>query len=185
MLNLKGLSLGVATSAALLLFSVAPGNAGLYLFDFKNLVFGFEATGTFSTDAPNNVNGNVTGMSGNVVGGPDPGPLTFIPGTVTTASFTHDNLHFPTSDPQFTTNGIIFQTAFYEYNFWGNGPGNYSFYAAPIGSQSYLAGDGPGQVSFLITPIPEASTWAMMLLGFAGVGFVAYRRKSKPAFRLA
>jgi hypothetical protein len=24
-------------------------------------------------------------------------------------------------------------------------------------------------------------TWAMMLLGFAGVGFMAYRRKSKPA----
>jgi outer membrane lipase/esterase len=26
---------------------------------------------------------------------------------------------------------------------------------------------------------PEPSTWAMMILGFAGVGFVAYRRKSK------
>jgi hypothetical protein len=33
--------------------------------------------------------------------------------------------------------------------------------------------------------VPEPSTWAMMLLGFAGVGFVAYRRKSKLAFRLA
>jgi hypothetical protein len=31
--------------------------------------------------------------------------------------------------------------------------------------------------------VPEASTWAMMILGFAGVGFMAYRRKSKPAFR--
>jgi hypothetical protein len=29
--------------------------------------------------------------------------------------------------------------------------------------------------------VPEPSTWAMMLLGFAGVGFMAYRRKSKPA----
>lgn len=33
--------------------------------------------------------------------------------------------------------------------------------------------------------VPEASTWAMMLLGFAGVGFMAYRRKAKPALRLA
>jgi hypothetical protein len=33
--------------------------------------------------------------------------------------------------------------------------------------------------------VPEPTTWAMMLLGFAGVGFMAYRRKSKPAFRLA
>jgi hypothetical protein len=29
--------------------------------------------------------------------------------------------------------------------------------------------------------VPEPSTWAMMIIGFAGVGFMAYRRKSKPA----
>jgi hypothetical protein len=29
--------------------------------------------------------------------------------------------------------------------------------------------------------VPEPSTWAMMILGFAGVGFMSYRRKSKPA----
>jgi phospholipase/lecithinase/hemolysin len=29
--------------------------------------------------------------------------------------------------------------------------------------------------------VPEPSTWAMMLLGFAGIGFMAYRRKSKPS----
>jgi hypothetical protein len=29
--------------------------------------------------------------------------------------------------------------------------------------------------------VPEPSTWAMMILGFAGVGFVTYRRKLKPA----
>ena len=29
--------------------------------------------------------------------------------------------------------------------------------------------------------VPEPSTWAMMLLGFGGIGFMAYRRKSKPA----
>jgi hypothetical protein len=32
---------------------------------------------------------------------------------------------------------------------------------------------------------PEPGTWAMMMLGFAGVGLVAYRRKNRPAFRLA
>jgi hypothetical protein len=32
--------------------------------------------------------------------------------------------------------------------------------------------------------IPETSTWAMMLLGFAGIGFIAYRRSSRrPPFR--
>jgi hypothetical protein len=33
--------------------------------------------------------------------------------------------------------------------------------------------------------VPEPSTWAMMILGFAGVGFMAYRKKSKPALMAA
>jgi hypothetical protein len=33
--------------------------------------------------------------------------------------------------------------------------------------------------------VPEPSTWAMMILGFAGIGFMAYRRKSKPALMIA
>jgi PEP-CTERM motif len=33
--------------------------------------------------------------------------------------------------------------------------------------------------------VPEPSTWVMMLLGFAGLGFVAYRRKNGAHFRLA
>jgi hypothetical protein len=36
-----------------------------------------------------------------------------------------------------------------------------------------------------VAAVPEPSTWAMMILGFLGVGFMAYRRKSIPAFRLA
>jgi PEP-CTERM motif len=37
-----------------------------------------------------------------------------------------------------------------------------------------------------VTPgVPEPSTWAMMILGFAGIGFMAYRRKSRGALRLA
>ena len=27
--------------------------------------------------------------------------------------------------------------------------------------------------------VPEPSTWAMLLLGFAGVGFMAYRRRNQ------
>lgn len=33
--------------------------------------------------------------------------------------------------------------------------------------------------------VPEPSTWAMMILGFAGIGFMAYWRKSKPALMAA
>jgi hypothetical protein len=36
-----------------------------------------------------------------------------------------------------------------------------------------------------ISAVPEPSTWAMMILGFLGTGFVGYRRKSRPALRIA
>jgi PEP-CTERM motif-containing protein len=33
--------------------------------------------------------------------------------------------------------------------------------------------------TFTVSAVPEASIWAMMLIGFAGVGFIAYRRSPK------
>jgi hypothetical protein len=35
-----------------------------------------------------------------------------------------------------------------------------------------------------VAAVPEPSTWAMMILGFAGVGFMAYRYRSNGAFRI-
>jgi hypothetical protein len=36
-----------------------------------------------------------------------------------------------------------------------------------------------------VTPVPEPSTWAMMLAGFAGIAFVAYRASRKAASAVA
>ena len=51
-----------------------------------------------------------------------------------------------------------------------------------------LSGTGGGSAGYggtlSVSAVPEPSTWAMMILGFFGVGFMAYRRKSS-AFRLA
>ncbi len=41
--------------------------------------------------------------------------------------------------------------------------------------QSYIGLDNVDVTS----AVPEASTWAMMLLGFAGIGYMAYRRQRK------
>jgi PEP-CTERM motif len=40
-------------------------------------------------------------------------------------------------------------------------------------------------ISLGVPPVPEPSTWAMMLLGFAGLGFIAHRRKTKPVLMAA
>lgn len=42
-----------------------------------------------------------------------------------------------------------------------------------------------GDTITISSAVPETSTWAMMILGFAGVGFMAYRRKVKPALAVA
>lgn len=57
--------------------------------------------------------------------------------------------------------------------------GSYSCYIPAGGATRYLF-EGAA-----VAAVPEASTWAMMILGFAGVGFMAYRRKGRPALRLA
>lgn len=42
------------------------------------------------------------------------------------------------------------------------------------------------EISGLTASVPEPSTWAMMILGFFGVGFMAYRRKQNgPTLRVA
>ena len=40
-------------------------------------------------------------------------------------------------------------------------------------------------VSILSGGVPEPSTWAMMILGFSGLGFMSYRRKNKKAVEAA
>jgi hypothetical protein len=56
----------------------------------------------------------------------------------------------------------------------------------------YIEGNGAPSIldvtvngAFVTSPVPEPSTWALMILGFCGVGFMAYRRKSKTMLRLA
>ena len=41
-------------------------------------------------------------------------------------------------------------------------------------------GSGYVSINFVGPPVPEPSTWAMMLVGFAGLGYAGYRRARKP-----
>jgi hypothetical protein len=63
--------------------------------------------------------------------------------------------------------------------FGGSGilnPGNYYL---------QIAGDGGGTSGYggnlSVAAVPEPSTWAMMILGFFGVGFMAYRNRNQTA----
>jgi hypothetical protein len=53
------------------------------------------------------------------------------------------------------------------------GPGTYQFNIDPVGTDHSQVG-----YSLSVTGVPEAATWAMMLSGFAAIGFAGYRRKA-------
>jgi hypothetical protein len=70
---------------------------------------------------------------------------------------------------------------------WPNGGGNTvatQFLSGPTGFVHLYNGEYVA-ASWTLSAVPEPSTWAMMLLGFAGIGFMAYRRKNKAEFRFA
>lgn len=63
-------------------------------------------------------------------------------------------------------------------------PGGYIFNFDPVLNNFTSVRFDTGQTAFefaFTAAVPEASTWAMMILGFAGIGFMAYRRKSHSA----
>jgi hypothetical protein len=65
------------------------------------------------------------------------------------------------------------------YAFWdiNSGPSSVS---GSNGSSSFpLALSDSFDILGIASPVPEPSTWAMMIIGFCGVGFMAYRRKSR------
>jgi hypothetical protein len=67
--------------------------------------------------------------------------------------------------------------------FNGNGAHPQDYFTADIIGKN--GNTGVVGASSIATAVPEPSTWAMMILGFVGVGFMAYRRKGGARFRLA
>jgi hypothetical protein len=59
--------------------------------------------------------------------------------------------------------------------------------AALVGDLGYqfVLNDGGSEYVANVAAVPEPSTWAMMILGFMGIGFMAYRRKTKPTSLMA
>ena len=63
-------------------------------------------------------------------------------------------------------------------------PGTYSLELFYADRQTVAANLQFDLTNATVSAVPEPSTWAMMILGFMGVGFMAYRRKNRFEFRL-
>jgi hypothetical protein len=82
----------------------------------------------------------------------------------------------PASKPDFSTNGTTMEFG-YEVTAGGGG-----FFTSVTGIDN-------DPITLTVTPktttpsVPEPSTWALLLIGFAGVGFASYLRSAKRAAR--
>lgn len=167
-----------ASAGANLLFTVALGSD--YFFNTSNAFDAFVFNPTFvgsyvlplqtgfapDTTLPQSQDGFNNFLQGLTYTGPT---------TVQTLIFSYD----PT-DPNYllSTSSFTLST-----RTSGNG-GTPALFSVDI---TNAAGEtGPIGALTFTNGVPEPSTWAMIILGFAGIGFMAYRRKNQgSAFRIA
>jgi phospholipase/lecithinase/hemolysin len=176
-----------ALAMAAMLGLPSAASAAIYNFSFTpNIVFFGGATtgsGTFTTlDTPMTVGGQtafeIISISGTVNGSAITAPTNVANG--------YGN-YFTTGPSFLDGTGITFKTT-------ANGGQNTIMFFNQssngiyrVNTQSNGSSEYVNASSTLVAAVPEPSTWAMMILGFVGLGFVAYRRKSRstPALRLA
>jgi hypothetical protein len=196
-------NLAVTALMAVAVFGMTAANASTFLLTFTQAGTPSNGCcGPFDVSAILQANAN----GGNY-------DITSITGTVTQngTSFAITGLLPPPNDPggYFAFDNVIFANAGnapYSLDSGGlgfNAAGVFNFYSPPGGAEPITTfnvwgnGGASGTLgttasnnvntsfngTYSISAVPEPATWAMMLLGFAGVGFMAYRRKSKTAFR--
>jgi hypothetical protein len=175
---------------ALFLFC-GHAEAAIYSIDFKGFVTTSDISNA-STNVPwgglsvtgfeiTKLTGDVFGSGGGAITGVISNPAQNTGGNTTNYGFIYDNNLFGTK-PYLNLYGVLFTTAPSGsiWNLWGTTPTDYELY-------TYSSANGGGvdvHGTMTVAAVPEPATWAMMVLGFAGMGFLAYRRNSKPAFRL-
>jgi hypothetical protein len=153
----------------------------------ENFVFGGTAFGTPSPvidPAVLTIGGVSINIRGNSVGeiqGINQGPGAF-----------SEQLH-----RAYDTNGSVLENSIFNYS--GGLPASittpfiYQVTSIDGGSSDFSAFGASGNMSddtltVSLTPlsaVPEPSTWAMMILGFVGLGFMAYRRKTSTTLNAA
>ena len=171
-----------AGAVALMGVISAPAHADLFNATFNNADFSVDLN---IVATPDGGNFDVTGISGTVIsgantfsvnglvtGGSNP-PTPPNNGTTPDGLFFFNDVIFTAGGLHWDFNGLVFTAGSFEYNLYSNGADNNALSATdPL---AVYARDNLGVGT--ITAVPEPQTWAMMILGFCGVGFMAYRRK--------
>jgi hypothetical protein len=201
---LQKITVLAAVAAMALGATVSPSKADV----FYSFSFSDTADGVYITNGILDVSGGQAISGGGTLTGPGPwtGGLAISLATLSTPGvqpnpgglFTYvggtGNVQGDTVFPV-DNFGLIFTVSNGDWiNLWSNGGNNYGLGAVNAnggGKDGTYVYNDTGTASFAettpsqVAAVPEPSTWAMLLLGFAGIGFTAYRRKNKPALMAA
>jgi hypothetical protein len=151
--------------------TIAVGGSGIFT---QTSSYNFDSSDNANSLPPGNIfpldpGGNgIGGCSSSAAAQAGAGISGYCSARAPVVAFTDNSTAYSLSDT-----GHILDTGNYDF-INGSPDGNESINWNLIGNEANRAGG-----------VPEPSTWAMMILGFAGIGFMAYRRKSKPALMAA
>ncbi len=183
-------------SAALFISLAAamPAKAAVFDITFDSTNIDINAQVTATLDAGNY---DVTGITGTVLSN---AVLSSITSLVTASNnpptppqtgisvdglFQFNDVIFTSPGYHFDSNGLLFTSNGFEYNLFTRDNVNMVLNTTDPNSGGTFQTDIAATTA-AISAVPEPSTWAMMILGFAGIGLMAYRRKRNgPALRLA
>ena len=175
-----------ALLAACALFGAAttvPAAAAVYELGYSGSLSGTLFLTTSNTlDAVGGY--NITGISGTFGGNTITSLLNnpLQPNHSENSSFTWDNVLFPTSAIAFDRYGVAFSTAQGTFNiFDAIADGGTTNTKTPYGLIVGSTGVETFGIDTPVSPVPEPSTWAMIILGFLGMG-LAYRNKTRHRF---
>jgi hypothetical protein len=172
----KTLTTMIASLATAMLFAASAADAAVYTFTFESFDDALTASGEMTVNAVDEVtaiSGAISGLTDQTISSVTPNPNFSGPAYSPDGSFIYNNLYYATG-MAFDVYGVLFTTdenpAGY-WNLWASSPGVYSFWES-AGPYNY-----PIEESGIlrVAAAPELSTWAMLGLGFAGIGVVGRR----------
>jgi hypothetical protein len=181
-LNVALIGLGLIGMAS---FATSAAQATVYDYTFLSTSGGpvVAMSGSFTTATPATLTGvEITHMTGTLFGAGDTvldafGNPNYPAASVSPdGAFIYDNALFSTQ-PYLDNNGVLFTTQNNPTGYWNlfsTDTAVYQLYESIPGIGYTVAETG----TLTVAAVPEPATWAMMILGFLGVGFVAYRRKT-------
>jgi hypothetical protein len=175
----KNLFTMIAGLVTAMLLNASGANAAIYKFTFESNDTALTATGEFTVNSANevtSVSGAISGLTNRSISGVTSNPSFPNSSYSPDGSFIYDNLYSATGNA-FDYSGLLFTTSGNPggyWNLWSTAPGSYSLFES-AGTQNYPIEES-GTLS--VAAAPELSTWAMLAMGFAGLGLVGGRRKT-------